>query len=82
MDKMAQVPRSYATLEQHQAEFHPSMTKIEGKIFMHYVSFLIYLGAYRSYISPIIVEKCKLQKFKFSKPWLVQLSTGTKIRIS
>ena len=60
MNEMAQVPRIYASLEQCQAEFQPSMTEIEGKISMHSISILIDPGASHSYISPIIVEKCKL----------------------
>ena len=57
------------------------MTQIEGKISMHLVSVLIDPGACHSYISPIIIEKCKLQKDKSPKPWLVQLAIGTKIKI-
>eukprot|EP00253_Pinus_taeda_P012017 PITA_12017 len=38
-------------------------------------------GATLSYISPKIVEQCKLQSEKFKNPWLVQLATGAKRRV-
>ena len=54
------------------------MIEIEGKIYMHFVSIFIDPGACHSYISPVMVEKCSLQKSKHTKPWLVQLDIGTK----
>eukprot|EP00253_Pinus_taeda_P033503 PITA_33503 len=38
-------------------------------------------GATLSYVSPKIVEQCKLQAEKFRNPWLVQLATGAKRRV-
>jgi hypothetical protein len=52
-----------------------SMVEIEGMINKKYVSILIDPGASLSYVSPIIVEDCKLNKVKHNKSWLVQLAT-------
>ena len=50
-------------------------------IFNHLVSILIDPGSNLSYISPKTVDKCKLQPQKQTKPWLVQLATGTKRKV-
>ena len=42
------------------------------------IAILIDPGARLSYISPSIVEKCKLPLKKFDKSWLVHLATGIK----
>jgi hypothetical protein len=57
------------------------VVEIEGMIFNHRVSVLIDPGSNLSYISPRIVDKCKLQPQKQTKPWLVQLATGTKRKV-
>ena len=46
------------------------------------ISILIDSGACRSYVSPEDVDECKLGKVKHDKPWLVQLATGTKHKVS
>ena len=46
------------------------------------LSILIDLGASFSYISPIIVELCKLVHEKFDKSWMVQLATCTKRKVT
>jgi len=56
------------------------MVKFEGKIIDRTISILIDPGATLSYISPKIVEQCKLQAVKFKNPWLVQLAIGAKRR--
>ena len=58
------------------------MVAIEGKILNTSVSILIDLGACRSYVAPNIVDLCKLGKVKHVKPWLVQLATNTKRKVS
>ena len=58
------------------------MVELEGKILNTYISILIDPGACRSYVSPKIVDICKLGKVKHDKPWLVQLATGTKHKVS
>ena len=45
-------------------------------------SILIDPGACRSYVAPKIVDICKQGKFKHHKPWMVQLATGMKFKVS
>jgi len=52
------------------------MVEFEGKISDLTIVVLIYPGATLSYISPKVVEHCKLQLVKFNNPWLVQLAMG------
>ena len=47
-----------------------------------HISILIDPGASMSYISPRIVELCKLVPEKFDKSWLVQLATRTKCKVT
>ena len=54
---------------------------MEGKLNQTPISILIDIGASLSYISPDLVEKCKLSVEKFAKSWLVQLATSAKIKI-
>ena len=54
------------------------MVEIEGKILNTSISILIDPDASWSYVSPKIVDICKLGKVKRDKSWLVQLATGTK----
>ena len=57
------------------------MVEIEGKILNTSISILIDPGAFQSYVSPKIVDECKLGKVKHEKPWLVQLAIGTKWKV-
>ena len=57
------------------------MVEVQGMIQNFSVSILIDPGASLSYISPSIVEKCKLTLKKFDKSWLVQLATETKQKV-
>ena len=57
------------------------MVEIEGEILNTSISILIDLSACWSYVSPKIVDVCKLGKVKHDKPWLVQLATGTKWKV-
>eukprot|EP00253_Pinus_taeda_P011178 PITA_11178 len=75
------IPRINAALEDRQAEYQPTMVEFEGNISNLAVSILIDPGATLSYVSPKIVERCKLQSTKFKNPWLVQLATGAKRRV-
>lgn len=70
------------TLEDHQAEYQSTMIEFEGKIFNQTMFILIDCIATLSCISPKIVEQCSLQVVKFKNPWLVQLATGAKRRVS
>ena len=58
------------------------MVEIEGKVSNTSISILIDPGAFQSYVSPKIVDVCKLGKVKHDQPWLVQLAIGTKWKVS
>ena len=58
------------------------MVEIECKVSNTSISILIDPDSYRSYVSPKIVDVCKLDKVKYDKPWLVQLVTGMKQKVS
>ena len=57
------------------------MVEVEGKINQIPISILIDPGASLSYISPNLVEKCKLLVEKFASSWLSQLATGAKRKV-
>eukprot|EP00253_Pinus_taeda_P035991 PITA_35991 len=76
------VPRINAALEDRQVEYQPTMVEFEGKISNLIISVLIDPGATLSYVSPKVVERCNLQSVKFKNPWLVQLATGAKRRVT
>eukprot|EP00253_Pinus_taeda_P011096 PITA_11096 len=76
------IPRINAALDDRQAEYQPTMVEFEGKISDLTITVLIDPGATLSYVSPKIVERCKLQPVKFKNPWLVQLATGAKRRVT
>ena len=65
------MPRINASLKNRQADYQTSMVEVEGKINQTPVSILIDPGASLSYISPNLVEKCKLPVEKFASCWLV-----------
>jgi hypothetical protein len=75
------MPRIYAAMDNKQANHQASVVEMEGMITNHLVSILIDLGSNLIYISPQAVDKCKLQPHKHAKPWLVELSTGTKRKV-
>ena len=58
------------------------MVEIEGKILNTSISILIDPGSCMSYVLPKILDLCKIGKDKHDKTWLVQLSTGTKLKVS
>ena len=77
----ASTPRIYAALLSRQVDHWATMVEIEGKVSNISISILIDLRAYRSDVSPNIVETCKLKKVKNEKPWLVQIAMGTKEKV-
>eukprot|EP00253_Pinus_taeda_P018339 PITA_18339 len=77
----ASVPRINAALDDRQAEYQLTMVEFEGKISNLSIVVLIDPGATLSYVSPKIVEQCKLPTERFRNPWLVQLATGAKRRV-
>ena len=58
------------------------MVDIKGILNDQPISILIDLGASLSYISPRIVELCKLVPEKFDKSWMVELATSTKRKVT
>ena len=61
------MPRICAALKNRQAEHQTSVVEIEGMINNQHISILIDPGASLSYISPRIVEFCKLVPERFDK---------------
>eukprot|EP00253_Pinus_taeda_P033796 PITA_33796 len=76
------IPRINVALDDRQAEYQPTMVEFEGKISDLTITVLIDPGATLSYVSPKIVERCKLQPVRFKNPWPVQLATGAKRRVT
>ena len=58
------------------------MVEVEGMINQTPITILIDPGASISYISPKMVEKCKLPVEKFENYWLVQLATSAKRKVT
>ena len=65
------MPSINAVLENRQDDFQTSMVEVEGKLTQKPISILIDLAASLSYVSPSLVEKCKLLVEKFTNSWLV-----------
>ena len=63
-------------------DHHSTTLEVEGKISNTYVSILIDSRASLIYISPKMVEKCKLVKEKQKNSWLVQLDTWVKGKVT
>ena len=77
-DVARNIPRINAALEDREADYQLTMIELEGKLLSQPVSILVDPGASLSYVSPKLVEICKLQSQKFRNPWLVQLAMGAK----
>jgi hypothetical protein len=67
-----------ASLENQQSDHQSSMVEVEGILNHKHVSILIDPSTSLSYISPIVVEICKLVRIRHKKSWLVQLAIGMK----
>ena len=76
------MPRISVALEYQQVDNKDSMVNNEGMIKAEPISIIIDLGAILSYVSPRIVEFCKLSKGTIEKYWLVQLAMGTKHKVT
>ena len=76
------IPRIYATLKDRRAYHQLAVVEVVGKIVEQSVFVLIDPGSTHSYITPRVVEICAFKKLKHSKSWLVQLSNGTKRKVS
>ena len=66
--------RINAALEKRKVDYQTAMVEVESKINQIPISILIDPGASLRYISPNLVEKCKLLVEKFAISWLVQFS--------
>jgi hypothetical protein len=75
------MPQIYVALKNNQANHQALVVEMEGMIANHLVSILIDPGSNLSYVAPHIVDKYKLQPVIHVKPWLVQLSIGTKRKV-
>jgi hypothetical protein len=69
-------------LDNNQVDHQASVVELEGMIANHLVSILIDAGSNLSYVAPQTIDMCKLQPIIHVKPWLVQLATGTKIKVA
>ena len=69
-------------LEDWQADHQSAIVEIEGTISNHTLAILIDPGATLIYITPRMMELCQLTKVKHAKPWLVQLATGAKRKVT
>jgi hypothetical protein len=76
------MPHIYATLDNKQVNHQASVMEMEGMITNHLVSILIDPGSNLSYVAPQTVDKCKLKSVRHVNPWLIQLGTGTKIKVA
>ena len=76
------VPRIYAALEDRQENHQSIMVQIQGKIIEQSIYVLIDPVSTHNYITPKLVEMCAFKKLKHNKSWLVQLTTGTKRKVS
>jgi hypothetical protein len=76
------MPQIYAALDNIQVDHQDSVVEMEGMISNHLVSILIDSGSNMSYVSPQTIDKCKLQKVKHAKSWLVQLVTRIKRKLT
>ena len=60
-DVAMSMPHIYVALDNRQAHHQASVVEMEGMIYNHLVSILIDPGSNLNYVSPRIIEKCKLQ---------------------
>ena len=82
IEDIARTLHIYAALHGRHAYHQATMVEIEGNIPNASISIRIDPGAHWRYVAPKIVDICKLGKFKHDKPWIIQLSTGTKWKVS
>lgn len=64
-DVARSMPRINAALDDHQEEFQPTMIECKGTIAKQLISVLFDPSASLSYVSPKVVDKCRLQSSKF-----------------
>ena len=72
----------HAALEDRQVDHQSTIVEIEGIISNHTLAILIDPGSTLSYITPRMMELCQLTKVRHVKPWLVQLATRAKMKVT
>ena len=82
IEDMENTPRICAALEGQEVDHQSIVVEVRRNIFVQIVSTLIEPGACYSYISPRTIEICKLNNTKHKIPWIVQLETSGKRKIS
>jgi hypothetical protein len=81
-DVARSMPQIYTALDNRQANHQALVVDMKGMIYNHLVSILIDPGSNFSYVSPQTVQKYKLWQVKHVKSWMIQLATGTKIKVT
>jgi hypothetical protein len=81
-DMGSRMLRIYAALDNKQFEYQSHMIEVEGMINNQPFTILIDLEAIHSYIDPRVVKGLHLSRRKHEKSWLVQLSIGTKRKVT
>jgi hypothetical protein len=81
-DMGSRMPSIYIDLDNKQDEYQSHMIEVEGMINNHAFTILIDSGASHSYIDPRVVESFHLSRIKHENSWLVQLTTGTKRKVT
>ena len=81
-DLMRTMPRVNVALENRQVVYQTCMVEVDDTINQTPIAILINPGASLSYVSPKLVEKCKLPVEKFVSSLLVQLATGAKRKVT
>lgn len=83
MGEVAQIiPSVYTTLDNHQLDHCASIIEMEGKLKYKFVPILIDISSNYRNFNPELVEEFRLDKEFHREPQLVQLTTGTRRRIS
>lgn len=82
VNDISQSPRIYAALENRQVDYWLLVIEVKGMVFSKPVYILIDSSSTLSYVSPKIVEQCKLKRKKHFKSWLLKLAIGTKRKVT
>ena len=82
MNEITKMPLISAALDKRKPNHQPSMVEVEGKVQKFDIFVLIDPRSSLSYVSPNITDKCKLVKSKHKTSWLVQVSTGEKLKMT
>lgn len=81
-DVTRETPKIYALFNNHQTDYKSTMVEVDVKIAKQSIYVLIDPGSSHSSVTLKVVANCSLEKRKHSKPWLIQLTIGTKTKVS